>query len=99
MPKPSEKVLSTIEYTVVKRSIQNFQQQDKAFHYLLSLSKTSLTSSTHHFQLAELFDISYRPYTNGQGFLYLHTIKGVFSFLISTNPANFIATYQKLVTN
>lgn len=97
MPEPSEKVLSTIDYTVVKRSIQNFEQQEETFRHSLSLSQTTLTSYAHRFQLDELFDISYRPFTNGQGFLYLHTNQGVFSYLVSTNPENFIRACKNLV--
>lgn len=94
---PSEKVLSTIEYTVVERSIQNFQQYKEDVQYILSVSPTEVTSYTHKFQLHALLDVSYKPFTNGQGFLYLHTNQGVFSFLVSTNPESFMQVCRKLV--
>lgn len=91
-----EDVLATIQYTIVERFIQDFKQCTKEARYSLSLSKMEITSNAHRFSLDHLYDLSYKPFTNGQGFLYLHTNQGVFSFVVSSNPETFIRAYQMI---
>lgn len=96
MQESSQEILSTIQYTVVERFIENFQQQKKVIHYTLSLTKTTVSSNAHHFLIETLFDVSYKPLSNGQSFLYLHTNQGLFSFLISSSPEHFIHAFKKI---
>lgn len=96
LKKSSQEVLSTIQYTVVERFIENFEQQKKEFHYTLSLTRTAVYSNSHHFLLETLFDVSFKPLSNGQSFLYLHTNQGLFSFIISSNPEKFIQTFKSI---
>lgn len=94
MQASSKEILSTIQYTVVERFIENFQQQKKEYQYTLALTRTAVYSNSHHFLLDALFDVSFKPLSNGQSFLYLHTNQGLFSFIISSNPENFIQTFK-----
>lgn len=91
--------LSTIEYTVVERFIENFSQQKKEHHYALTLTATAIYSNSRQFLRECLMDISYKPLSNGQGFLYLHTNEGVFTFIVSSNPTQFIRTYRQSYSN
>lgn len=99
MPKNSTKQFSTIQYTVTHRFIHNFVQQYERQYYTLRLTETSITSHIRNFYFDELVDVSYKPFSNGQGFLYLHTDEGVFSFLISSNPTQFIESFRTLISN
>lgn len=95
----TSKTISTIQFTVVERFIKNFEQQKIEIEQLLTMTQTSIYSNSHHFQLQNVFDMSYKPFSNGHGILYLHTNEGVFPFLISTNPAQFIQSYQLLASH
>lgn len=94
----NSKTISSIQFTVVERFIKNFEQQKIEIEQLLTMTQTSIFSNSHHFHLQNVLDMSYKPFSNGQGILYLHTNEGVFSFLISTNPAQFIQSYQLLTS-
>lgn len=96
MQNHQQKSLSTLHYTVVERVIENFQQLHKKNQHTLILTTTEIQSNEKTFQLNALFDVSYKPFSNGQGFLYLHTCEGVFSFVISSNPQQFIQTFKRI---
>lgn len=93
----SEEPLQTIQYTVVHRFIHNFVQQHEKYNHTLMVTATSVIFHTKHLQLDKLMDVSYKPFTNGQGFLYLHTDEGVFAFLISVDPTDFIEACRALI--
>ena len=92
----SNYVVSTIQYTVVERSIEKFEQKSKNIVYQLTLDSLTVTSNTHHFQLEHVLDISYKGFSNGEGHLYLHTNQGVFSYVITKDPSEFMNAYKQL---
>ena len=48
------------------------------------------------FKLEHVHDMSYKPFSSGAGFFYLHTTQGVFTYEVDTDPTNFIRTYKNL---
>lgn len=98
MQNNSQNILCTIRYTIVHRSIQDFVQKQIPYNYTLELTEIAIISNQRTFKLNRLFDISYKPFTNGQGFLYLHTDEGLFSFVISSDPTQFIQTCRSLIS-
>lgn len=92
----SQQIVSTIQYTIVERFIENFEQKSKVIIHTLILEKSAVISNAHRFQLEHVQDISYKNFSDGSGHLYLHTNQGVFSFVISKNPSLFINAYRKL---
>jgi len=88
--------VSTISYKVIERMIVKFQQISKETTHLISLSDEKITTGNHTFQLVNVFDISYKPFSGHKGLLYLHTIQGMVMFEIDSDPSLFIETYKKL---
>lgn len=95
----AKNTLLTIQYTIVHRSIHNFVQEHEHYHYTLRLTQEAIISNTRCFKLDKILDLSYKPFTNGQGFLYLHADEGVFSFVISSDPTQFIQMWHTLRKN
>lgn len=96
MKDSAKNIVSTIQYTVVERFIENFEQKRRNIVYQLALDSYTVTSNTHHFQLEHVLDISYKGFSNGEGHLYLHTNQGVFSFVITKDPTDFMKAYKQL---
>lgn len=43
--------------------------------------------------------MSYRTFSDGEGFFYLHTRKGVFSYMIRDDPSLFIQAFKESSTS
>lgn len=89
--------VSTISYSRTEQYIENFQQKNSRHIYTLSLYSYKIETETHTFQLEHILDISYKPFSGNSGLLYLHTNQGVFTFLIETNPKEFINAAKNLL--
>ncbi len=61
------------------------------------LYKERIVTKYHEFRIEEVFDLSYKVIGGNEGFLYLHTSQGVFSYMVSADPQAFIEAYKKLV--
>lgn len=96
MKDSAKNIVSTIQYTVVERFIERFEQKKREIVHELTLNTYTITSNTHLFQIEHVLDISYRGFSNGEGHLYLHTNQGVFSFVIAKDPVDFIQAYKQL---
>ncbi|TLS37514.1 hypothetical protein [Pseudalkalibacillus caeni] len=47
-------------------------------------------------KITEVFDMSYRPVGPEDGFLYLHTIRGVKTLCVKSNPAELIDAFYSI---
>jgi hypothetical protein len=84
-----------IIYTEVERSIDFFYQMQKiSTHHELTITPRVVTTAKAVFQLNQVLDVSYRPFSSESGILYLHTHQGVFPFNIHSNPQTFIDTFR-----
>lgn len=62
----------------------------------LQLNLEGITSARHQFELQHVHDVSHKPFSFGEGILYLHTNQGVFPYKIQENPSSFIAAFRAL---
>lgn len=79
----------SLSYFVVTRKIDlNIQimEEEKS----LILWSDRVTSEEHTFHLNAIHDISFKPSPNRYKMLYLHTNRGVFSFVVKDNPEEMI---------
>ncbi|WP_054024890.1 hypothetical protein [Bacillus sp. FJAT-28004] len=83
-------------YYKVEREITNSEQKTVVDERLMYLYKEKIVTKYREFPIAEVFDLSYKPIGGTGGILYLHTLQGVFSYMISADPAFFIAAYKGL---
>lgn len=80
-----------IKYFEVSRQIdfylkQKHDEQEK----LLIISDQGLACARRSFTWKQLHDVSYKPFSSGEGLLYLHTYQGMFSYRIKDNPFEFL---------
>ncbi len=89
-------ILATQPYIKVTREIEFNQQCYREEEQELVLYENVVVSNSHTFSLPDIFDVSYKKLSEHDGFLYLHTNQGLFSFYTKKNPSSFIKEYKKL---
>lgn len=89
-------VIISQPYVNVVRSVEWNQQRYIEENKHLDLYENKMIAPNHEFNLDDVFDVSYRATTAVYGFLYLHTIEGVFAYLVKSHPNDFIEAYKEL---
>jgi hypothetical protein len=90
------KVIYSQPYLKIERKITHCQQQHIETVEYIDLYRDKIVTAAQSFQLGDVHDISYKPFSTEKGFLYLHTNQGVFPFFIETVPAPFIDLYKEM---
>ncbi|MBA2174616.1 hypothetical protein H0266_06795 [Halobacillus locisalis] len=73
-----------------KRVIENNRQYYLEEHLSLDLYDDQVLTPTESIDLRDLHDVSYKSFSGDQGLLYLHTNKGVRTFLVQHSPIKWI---------
>lgn len=89
-------IISTIAYNTIERTIDWHEQVTQQTVHQIFLYADTISTTKHNFQLEHVHDISYKPFSSGTGLFYLHTIQGVFTYQIDSDPESFIHAYKKL---
>ncbi|MBT2755337.1 hypothetical protein J7E71_05110 [Mesobacillus foraminis] len=89
-------MLITLPYIRVIRRIHNNSQQIIETEEYLTLYEDKVVSANDHFKMEDILDMSYRPFNDRNGFLYFHTIRGLYSFHLKTDPNAFMTIYKKI---
>ncbi|MCA0969721.1 hypothetical protein LCM20_03820 [Halobacillus litoralis] len=74
--------------------------KDNRQHYLEEMASLELTADqvntpTETIPLSELHDVSHRSLAGEHGFLYLHTIRGVRTFLVEESPVEWMTEVKR----
>jgi hypothetical protein len=88
--------ISTLTYILVERIMGWYDQKTSRTIHQIHLYNDTISTAQHTFKLEHVHDMSYKPFSSGNGFFYLHTTQGVFSYEVDTNPTHFILTYKNL---
>ena len=83
-------------YVIIERNITNQRQTCTALRHELILFETKITSHQREYSLQNVYDLSYKIISGEEGFLYLHTNQGVFSYIVRTDPSMFIKEFKYL---
>lgn len=89
------KIIFPQPYIKMIRTIKWNQQYVTETQHFLDLYEDKIITASQQFSLKNVFDISYRSLSLNNGFLYLHTNQGLFSYNVKTNPSLFIDEYKK----
>ncbi|WP_242520525.1 MULTISPECIES: hypothetical protein [Halobacillus] len=79
---------------VKTRTIRNNQQLYEEREESLELYEDSVVCPDETFQLKDVHDVSYKEFSQGSGFLYLHTMKGVRTFLVKEHPRAWMDAFR-----
>lgn len=96
MKEDNVEILAYLPYMKVIRTIEDNHQYHKEEEHKIILSSERIQTSFDTFLLEEVLDISYRVLSQEMGLLYLHTIRGMYSFTVRTSPHLFIKEFKKI---
>ncbi|PKR77075.1 hypothetical protein CEY16_10025 [Halalkalibacillus sediminis] len=85
-------------YVKVRREIDhwNFEQKYIEEEFWVELTEEKITTDELVFSIEKVFDLSYKMLSEGYGFFYLHTSKGVFTLQVKENPSEFIEKFREV---
>lgn len=92
----NSQIVSTISYIRVERIMGWYDQNTKRTVHSIHLYADTISTANNTFKLEHVHDMSYKPFSSGAGFFYLHTTQGVFTYEVDTDPTSFIRTYKNL---
>lgn len=80
-----------IAYYQVERQIDFYfvQKREESTEYLHATPE-GIFCNRRRYSWEQLHDISYKPFSSGEGLLYLHTFQGMFSYRVKDNPQHFV---------
>jgi hypothetical protein len=89
-------LLSSITYVDTERSIEAGELKIIQTEYILHLYEDTLMASTTHFKLDNVWDMSYRSFSDNANLLYLHTHRGIVAYKVYADPGHFVTAFKKL---
>lgn len=88
--------IASLTYIVVERMVGWYDQTTSRTIHAIHLYADNISTAKSKFNLEHVHDLSYKPFSGGTGFFYLHTSQGVFTFEVDCDPTDFISAYKKL---
>lgn len=89
-------IICKIQYTISEKKVGWYDQTYTKTNHHVVLCTEYIETAEKSFRLNDVLDVSYRPFSDGSGLFYLHTIQGVFAYTIVEDPSPFIHMYQKI---
>ncbi|GFZ83654.1 hypothetical protein GCM10010978_25180 [Compostibacillus humi] len=88
-------LLATQTYIKVERRVDGLEQHDVTEERTMFLYPDKIVTKYHEFPIKEVLDISYRIIGGKGGLLYLHTLRGVYPFIVQSSPERFVEKYKQ----
>ena len=83
-------------YIKVYRTVRNNAQIIEESEELIEIFEDKIITASERFDLKDILDISFKKISAKNGFLYLHTTSGLYSYVTETNPHKLIKIYKDL---
>lgn len=80
-------------YVKIVRKVSALEQKDIEEKRHMYLYEEKIVTRYREFPIENVMDISYR-FSGGKGLLYLHTLKGVYAYIIKSSPESFINAFK-----
>lgn len=90
------RLLIEMPYIKYIRSIDSATQKNTEEIRMLYLYEDRLVTKHREFAIDSIHDLSYRSLGKNGGLLYIHTDKGVFSYILKSSPENLIQIFKDL---
>ncbi|WP_121616087.1 hypothetical protein [Virgibacillus halodenitrificans] len=84
-------------YSKVERVISSAGQQHIKHQRMMYMYEEEIVTQYHTFPLEIVNDVSFRKINGSGGLLYLHTMKGVFTYMVAQPPYLFIQAFKNHV--
>lgn len=89
-------LLSSVAYIDTERFIEAGEMRIVQTEYQLQLYKDEVIASASVFKLLNIWDVSYKSFSQEANLLYLHTHRGVVTYKVYEDPDHFVKTFKKL---
>ncbi|TMW71834.1 hypothetical protein [Alteribacter natronophilus] len=86
----------TQKYYKVHKVTNSIEQKTVEYERTLKMDREKITTAHRTFAFKDVFDVSHRPLQGEKGLLYLHTSKGVYSYMVKEDPSPFIDAFKEL---
>lgn len=90
------KWVAQLPYYKVQREIKDGEQRTFTCNRYMYLHKDRVVTRHREFSIKDILDMSYRSMGNSEGMFYLYTSKGVYTYLITCDPEDFINAYREM---
>ncbi len=89
-------LLASVAYIDTERFIEAGEMRIVQTEYRLQLYQDEVITSASVFKLPNVWDISYKSFSQDANLLYLHTHRGVITYKVYENPGHFVKAFKKL---
>lgn len=90
------RLLAEQQYIKVIREIDSLTQTDTEQERIMYLYEDKIVTKYREFPIEDIIDLSYRFIGKKGGLFYLHTSKGVFSYIVKSSPEEFVQACKEL---
>lgn len=84
-------------YYKVTREMTSLEQKTVVDERNMYLYRDRMVTKYREFPIREVLDLSYKSIGGDGGIFYLHTLQGVFSYTVSSDPEPFIKAFKELI--
>ena len=81
-------------YIKTERKVTSIEQFEIEHDRIIYLYNDKVVTQNREFPIKDVMDFSYREIANQGGILYLHTLQGVFTYIVKSSPEAFITAYR-----
>ena len=81
-------------YIKIERKVTSFEQFEIEHDRIIYLYNDKVVTQYREFPIKVVMDFSYREIANQGGILYLHTLQGVYTYIVKSSPKDFITAYR-----
>jgi len=81
-------------YIKTERKVTSFEQFEIEHDRIIYLYTDKVVTQNREFPIKDVTDFSYREFANQGGILYLHTLQGVYTYIVKSSPESFITAYR-----
>lgn len=81
-------------YFKVERTVTITEQYEVEHNRIIYLYNDKVVTQHREFPINIVMDFSYREIANQGGILYLHTLQGVYTYIVKSSPEAFINAYR-----
>lgn len=82
-------------YIKTERKVTSTRQYEIEHDRCIYLYNDKVVTQNREFPIKDVMDFSYREVTNQGGILYLHTLQGVYTYIVKSSPEAFIVAYRE----
>lgn len=81
-------------YIKVERKVTSIAQYEIEHARIIYLYNDKVVTQHREFPMKQVMDFSFREIANQGGILYLHTLQGVYTYIVKSSPEAFITAYR-----